>query len=38
MDGDDSTLRSERVKHLTEVAERFTGDSWRQEEVSSFVT
>ncbi|XP_023342454.1 uncharacterized protein LOC111712147 isoform X2 [Eurytemora carolleeae] len=33
MDGDDPTLRLERVKHLTEVAERFTGDNWRQEEV-----
>ena len=38
MDGDDPTLRLERVKHLTEVAERFTGDNWRQEEVNDLVT
>ena len=35
MDGDDPTLRPERVEHLTQVAERFSEDDWRQEKVSS---
>jgi len=33
MDGSDPTMKEERVNHLTEVAERFTGESWRTDEV-----
>ena len=33
MDGNDPTLNKVRLNHLTEVAEKFTGEDWRSDKV-----
>ena len=33
MDGNDPTMNKVRLNHLTEVAEKFTGEDWRTEQV-----
>ena len=33
MDGNDPTMNKVRLNHLTEVAEKFTGENWRTDQV-----